>query len=225
MEEENTGVVNENNSQDGAKAEGNSNSIAAQTSQSTQNQTQNEDNIRQENKNFKSDVERLIQQAVDRATNKLGNDNKNLRKELEKLRKEKMSDEELRDLELKNKEADIADRELKIKDKENRLYAIKAIKEAGLDDGSSNSLELVDFVLTDNEESTKARVQAFSELVKKFVASQVDQTFKAHGRNPDSSGNSDIKNSNNLVEALGKAEAERAANSNKVLNYYLGGKN
>lgn len=64
------------------------------------------------------------------------------------------------------------------------MYAIKAIKAAGLDDGSDASLELVDFVLGADEKAIDARVKAFGALVKKFVAAEVDKTFKDSGRNP-----------------------------------------
>lgn len=132
------------------------------------------------------DIEKLIQQAVDRATNKLGNDNKKLRKELEALQKEKLSAEELRDLEIQNREQDIAEREKCLQEKENHLYAIKAIKKAGLDDGSDVSLELVDFVLASAPADIDARIQAFDKLLKKLVKAEVDKTFRANGRNPQS---------------------------------------
>ena len=41
------------------------------------------------------DIDKLIEKAVDRATNKLGNENKALREKLEKLKKTKLSAEEI----------------------------------------------------------------------------------------------------------------------------------
>ena len=73
-------------------------------------------------------------------------------------------------------------------EKENRLFAIKAIKAAGLDDGSDKALELVDFVIGGSEEEIEARVKAFNGLVKKFVKAEVDKTFKQHGRDPGQGG-------------------------------------
>ena len=170
-------------------------------------------------------IEELIQKAVDRATNKLGNENKKLRDQNEALKREKLTDAERQQLELADREADIADREAKLKEKENRLFAIKAIKDAGLDDGSPNSLELVDFVMTDEEETTMARVKTFSALVKKFVSAEVDRTFKANGRNPEKGGTGKVENpTENLIENLGKATADRNAAANKILNHYLGEK-
>ena len=91
------------------------------------NDTQNDNTTSQNGPS----IEELIQKAVDRATNKLGNDNKKLRESLEKLKRENLSAEQRKELELKEKEADIADREAKLQDKINREFAMKAIKEAG----------------------------------------------------------------------------------------------
>lgn len=177
----------------------------------------------QDNSKKDVDFEKLIQKAVDRATNKLGNENKKLREQLETIKKEKLSDDELKKLELADKEADIADREAKLAEKENRLFAIKAIKEAGLDDGSDTSLELVDFVLSNNEDTTRAKVKVFSQLINKMVAAKVAETFKHNGRNPDKGGTGEANN-NSLAARIGKDSAERNEAANKVLNHYLGGK-
>lgn len=172
------------------------------------------------------DIEKIIQSAVDRATNKLGNENKKLRDQIDTLKKTHMTEAELKQSEIAEKEADIAEREKTIADKENRWFAMKAIKAAGLDDGSDLSLELVDFVVSDSEETTNQRVKLFAALVNKRVAEEVEKTFKTKGRNPEKSGiaQTDEKNDNNIAVNLGKVTAERDAAANKVLNHYLGGK-
>lgn len=170
-----------------------------------------------------TDIERLIQKAVDRATNKLGNDNKRLREELAALKKQNLSEADLKALEIKEREADIADRESRLREKENRLFAIKAIKDAGLDDGSTNALELADFIMSDSEDVMTARVKTFGSLVKKFVAAEVSRTFKEHGRNPDKGGSTATAESS-VAAKLGKRAADRNAAATNVLNHYLGGK-
>ena len=174
-------------------------------------------------KSAQPSIEELIQRAVDRATNKLGNENKKLRGQLDTLKKDKLTDDERKQLEIAEKEADIADREAKLHEKENRLFAIKAIKDAGLDDGSSNALELVDFVMTDDEETTTARVKAFDTLVKKFVSAEVNRTFKDNGRNPEKGGSSNADTKSDIAINIGKAAAERNAAASNVLHQYLGG--
>ena len=113
---------------------------------------------------------------------------------------------------------------IKLTEKENRWFAIKAIKEAGLDDGGNNALELVDFVMGDSEEATRAKVKTFSDLVKKFVTAQVNETFKSNGRNPEKSGNVEGNATNNLAVKVGKTAADRNKAASEVLNHYLGGK-
>lgn len=133
-------------------------------------------------KDKQPDLEKLIQRAVDRATNKLGNDNKRLREELENIKKEKLTAEERAELEKKQEREQFERERAEFQQEKNKLYAVKAIKAAGLDDGSDKALELVNFVLADDEKEINSRVKAFGDLVKKFVAAEVDKTFKGAGR-------------------------------------------
>ena len=137
-----------------------------------------------EKKPVQKNEEQVIQQAVDRATNKLGNENKILRQMVEALKREKLTEEERRNLELEEKEAEILQREKAIQEKENRLYAIRGIKEAGLDDGSDRALELAELVVAEGQDQIDGRIQALGDLVKKCVRVEVDKTFKQGGRNP-----------------------------------------
>ena len=130
-------------------------------------------------------LEKKIQQAVDRATNKLGNDNKQLREELEKLRKEKLTAAELKALEDEEKEKDLAEREAAVKTAENKLYAIKAIKKAGLDDGSETALDILALVGGNDEATIDANIKALKALIDKLVKAEVEKTFKGNGRNPE----------------------------------------
>lgn len=186
-----------------------------------------QDEHSEENENIKSDsnkeidIEKLVQQRVDKAIAKLGKDKSDLQKQLEQLKKEKMTDEERKQFELSEKEKLIADREKALLEKENRLYAIKAIKEAGLDDGSDKSLELVDFVMDTDTEAIDNKIKAFDTLVKKFVKAEVDKTFKANGRTPDkgtTNGNAInpyAKDTFNLTEQM-KLELENPALANQL---------
>lgn len=132
-----------------------------------------------------ADLEKLIQQAVDRATNKLGNENKGLREELEKIRKEKLTADELKALEDEEKEKNLADREAAVKAAENKMYAVKAIKKAGLDDGSESALDILALVNGSDEATIDANVKALKALVDKLVKAEVDKTFKGNGRSPE----------------------------------------
>lgn len=130
-------------------------------------------------------LEKKIQSAVDKATNRLGNDNKKLREELEKLRKEKLTAAELKALEDEEKEKDLAEREAAVKAAENKLYAVKAIKKAGLDDGSETALDILSLVNAGDEATIDTNIKALKALVDKLVKAEVEKTFKSNGRNPE----------------------------------------
>ncbi len=173
-----------------------------------------------------ADFDSVVQRAVDRATNKLGNENKKLREEIEKLKKAGMDADELKNFELSEKEKEIADRERALTEKENRLIAIKAIKEAGLDDGSDASLAIVDFVMAENEEGIRERVKTFNALVEKIVKTKVDGVFRANGRTP-GVGSESAANAGGQNDSFAARMGRDAANTNKaaqaVLNHYIGG--
>lgn len=199
---------------------------AAQTSAATQataTQSATETSTNQDTK--QTNFEELVQKAVDRATNKLGNENKKLREEMDKLKKEKLSDEELKKLEMQEKEKEIAEREQRLLEKENRLTAIKAIKEAGLDDGSDLSLSLVDFVMGDDESAITEKVKTFKTLVDRFVQANVDKVFKANGRAPGKSatGTGDTEKKDSVAVRMGQKTAEANKAAQNTLNYYIGG--
>lgn len=165
----------------------------------------------------------MVRREVDRATNKLGNDNKKLREENERLKKEKLSDEELKQYELKERDKELAEREKAITDRENRLFAIKAIKDAGLDDGSGSSLEIVDFVMADDENGILSKVKSFSDLVKRTVKAQVDAVFKANGRTPGVGSDTAAAAGGDLGVRMGKTAAASNKQSSDIRNKYLGG--
>ena len=221
MEENN--ATNTTTAQEGAAAAQNAaTNQAAQTVNGAQNAAQEGAEGVQDSK-----IEALIQRAVDRATNKLGNDNKKLRDQIKKMEREKLSDEELRQLELNERDAELTEREKALQDRENRLTAIKAIKEIGLDDGSNASLDLVDFVMADDEETIKSRVKVFDALVKRFVKAEVDRVFKSNGRNPgvgNAAATEDESKQNSVAVQLGKNAAQVDKIARSTIDHYLGGK-
>lgn len=131
-----------------------------------------------------SKIAKAVQAAVDRATNKLGNENKLLKDKLEKTRKEKLSAEELKQVEFQEKETELAQKEQEIREKENRMYAIKALKKAELDDGSEETLDLVEFVLGEDETTIDLKVKALQKFAKRIARNTTDGIYKTNGRTP-----------------------------------------
>lgn len=137
---------------------------------------------------FKEWMDKMIQSAVDRATNKLGNENKTLRDKLKEERKKNLTAEELKAAEMKEKEEELQERERTIKENENRMYAMKALRKIGLDDGGEDALSLVDFVMGEDEVAIDSRVKSLKNAIDKRVKAEVDKVFGENGRNP-SKGN------------------------------------
>lgn len=130
------------------------------------------------------DIDKLIEKAVDRATNKLGNENKALREKLEKLKKTKLSVEEIAEEERREKETALAEREAAVKAAENRMFALKQIKKIGLDSGDETAIQIVDLVMGEDEDAISENVSALKKLVDSLVAVEVDKAFKSTGRVP-----------------------------------------
>lgn len=129
-------------------------------------------------------LDKIIQARVDKEMAAERKKTAEYKKKLDRLQQEKLTDEELKKIELENKENEIAEREKAIADKENRLFAVKAIKEAGLDDGSDTALSLVDFVMGTDETEITSKVKAFKELFDKTVTAEVNKRFKEAGYTP-----------------------------------------
>lgn len=129
-------------------------------------------------------LEKMVQAAVDRATNKLGNENKKLKEQLDAERKKNLSADELKQMELQEKETELAQKEQEIQEKENRMYAIKALKKAELDDGSEETLDLVEFVLGEDEAAIDLKVKALQKFAQRVAKNTTDGIYKANGRTP-----------------------------------------
>lgn len=129
-------------------------------------------------------IAKAVQAAVDRATNRIGNENKLLKDKLEKTRKEKLTAEELKQVELQEKEQELSQKEREIQEKENRMYAIKALKKAELDDGSEETLDLVEFVLGEDETAIDIKVKALQKFAQRVAKNTTDGIYKANGRIP-----------------------------------------
>lgn len=176
-------------------------------------------------------LQKYIQSEIDKALAKERKAHAETKKALEALQKDKLSDDELAEVARKKHEKELADREKAITDKENRYFAIKAIKDANLDDGSDKALALVDLVVTgneDTEETITQRVKAVGDYISAMVAAKVEERFKNNGRNPNGSDDGDggdDKEKNKFAVKLGKQRAEQDKKANDVLAHYgIGGK-
>lgn len=171
------------------------------------------------------EMKKHIQSEIDKGLAEERKKSASLQKENEKLKKEKMSADELKKYEDEKREKEMADRESAITERENKLFAIEALKEIGLDDGTKQSLELVNLVMATDQDAITENVKALKAVVDRLVTAEVDKTIKANGRVPHGanvSGGGETKDNNIAVE-LGKQSAKMAEKSNEVLKHYYGG--
>ena len=140
-------------------------------------------------------IERIVQARVDKALAAERKEKADLKKKLDQERRANKTDAELKQIELDERDKTIAEREKALQEKENRLYAVKAIKEAGIDDGGDTALAIVDFVMGEDETEIDEKVKAFKELFDKAVTAEVNKRFKDNGRTPKQGSNSNgVKN-------------------------------
>ena len=152
--------------------------------------------------------------------------NKNLEKEIEKMKRDKMTADELKKYDDEKRDRELAEREQAIADRENRYYAISAIKKAGLDDGGDTALKIVDLVLGKDSDEIDNKVSALNELVNKLVDNKVNEKFKSAGRIPNTGSanantNTEDKKGNELAKGLGKERAELKKKSDSILKHYI----
>ena len=173
-----------------------------------------------------ANIEKMIQSALDRERNKHGNEMKKLRAELEAERKKNLSESEIKDLEMKQEREQFELERAEFKREKNKLFAIKALSEIGLNDGSEDSLALVDFVMADDEEGIRENVKTFNALLERLVKAKVDGVFRANGRTP-GVGSETAANAGGQNESFAARMGRNAASNNKaaqaVRDFYIGG--
>lgn len=211
-------------STDTGTSAGSENNSPATTDANKDTNDSKPDKDKEGNKNS-NDFERLLQARLDKAMAEERKKNASLSKEIEKMKREKMTADELKKYDDEKRANDLVEREKTIAEKENRYYAITALKKAGLDDGSETALELADLVMGADSDETDTRIATLNKLVTKMVDSKVNDRFKSFGRVPNGSNGSgdDGKDKNTLAEKLGKQRAEQNKKSNDILKHYLGG--
>lgn len=219
-----TGAAASNGSTGGVGNQ-NTNTGANNNNQTGNNNAGQQNNNQQGQQSDTTNLERLIQSAVDRATQRLGTENKQLKSQIEQLQTMNMTDAEKHEHAMSEREKALKAGEAALKMEKNKMYAVAAIKNAGLDDGSADSMGLIDLVMDEDEKGIDAKVKALSTLVTSLVQKEVNKTFAQNGRNPargDSGNNDGPDKKVELGSKLGKRQAEVNKRSQSVLNMYTG---
>lgn len=134
-------------------------------------------------------IERIVQSRVDKLMAPERKKSAETEKKYKQLQKQLMTADEIKQAEIAEKEQALAAREKELQDRLNREYAQKALREAGLDDGSETAFSLADFVMGEDETEIKEKVRTFKELFDKAVTAEVNKRFKESGYKPKQSSN------------------------------------
>ena len=122
-------------------------------------------------------IERIVQSRVDKLMAPERKKSAETEKKYKALQKQLMTADEIKQAEIAEKEQALAAREKELQDRLNREYAQKALREAGLDDGSETAFSLADFVMGEDETEIKEKVRTFKELFDKAVTAEVEKVW------------------------------------------------
>ncbi len=146
---------------------------------------------------------------------------KKLESQIEAMQKEKMSEAERKKFEDDKRAKELAEKEATLKDRENKLYAVKAIKDIGIDCGSEDLSNLTALVTVgvEGSEEIDSRIKSVKAVIDSVVQAECDRRFKEAGRTPKGAGKA-TEEENNIAKRLGARRAESDKKAKSILDYY-----
>lgn len=136
-------------------------------------------------------VQQMIQSETDKVRTKYAQTVKDLELQLDKLKTEKMTDEQKAEHERKKFEDQLKQREKDLLEREVKLHTVDKLRELEL------PLEFRDVLAGADVEATDANITSFADQWQKALKAAVDKKFKEHGDDPNKKkgkGGSDVKN-------------------------------
>lgn len=124
----------------------------------------------------KEDIQKMIQSETDRVRTEYSKKLKEKETELEKLQTEKMTEEEKRQHEIEQREKTLAEKEAELKKERLINKTVNLLKENEL------SLDFSEFVIGQDEDSTKEKVSTFKKLWDSEMQKSIDNLYKSNGR-------------------------------------------
>lgn len=132
----------------------------------------------------KAAIQKMIQSERDRTANRLGNEKKTeleaLQKQLDELKKTKLTEDERAKLEQEQKQQELEKERREFALLRNKYTAAQKLQAAGFD----SSEDVVDLVIGKDTDATEKNVRALQDLVNKLVKAEVEKRFKDSGREP-----------------------------------------
>jgi len=155
----------------------------------------------EEDPEWQARVDKIAQSREDRVRTQYSKQVKDLQKEIELLKKEKMSEGEKREYEAQQLKEALESKEKDLTRREMELLAIKALDEKKL------PASFIEFVIGGNEEETTKRIEALEKTYREAVKVEVDTRMKAHGIVPGKGRGTDTTS----FEGMSPAEIQKKA--------------
>ena len=177
----------------------------------------------QETQPTPEDIARRIQSAEDRVRNEYGKRVKALEDELDAEKRAHMTAEQAAEADREKRERELADRESRITDKENRYFALQAVTGLNYPVSGDQANAIVDLVMAPNQKEITARVTALKGIIDALVKQQVESTFRANGTTPKGGtkgGAEEDDAAAQTAKQLGQRVAERNKRSADILTQY-----
>lgn len=124
-------------------------------------------------------IDKATQAAEDRIRGQYSKKLKDAEEEAERLRREKMTDEEKAKDDLAKAQKDLDEKTAALAKREVELHTVTALAKASIPDAFK------DFLVADTVENTDARIASFQTVWAKALKDAVEAKFKAGGGNPD----------------------------------------
>jgi len=128
------------------------------------------------------EIQKMIQSETDKVRTEYSQKLKDAKAEAERLAKEKMTEEEKAEFERQKLQKELEEKERALLERELNLLAVDLLTEAKM------PLAFKDFVIGQDEETTKARVTTLKNLWNAALEQAVQERFKEKGRNPHDTG-------------------------------------
>jgi vacuolar-type H+-ATPase subunit I/STV1 len=167
----------------------------------TEPETKPEVKTPEEDPEWQARVDKIAQSREDRVRTQYSKQVKDLQKEIELLKKEKMSEGEKREYEAQQLKEALESKEKDLTRREMELLAIKALDEKKL------PASFIEFVIGGNEEETTKRIEALEKTYREAVKVEVDTRMKAHGIVPGKGRGTDTTS----FEGMSPAEIQKKA--------------
>ena len=171
---------------------------------------------------WQSRIDKIAQSREDRVRTQYSKQVKDLQKEIEMLKKEKMSENERREYEAQQLKEMLETKERDLTRREMELLAVKALEEKKLP-GS-----FINFVIGENEETTIKNIELMEKTFLEELKLSVDTRMKAHGITPRKGQSTDTTS----FEGLSPQEIQKKAredpewfrkNETSILEFYKNG--